>query len=108
LAVTPEQAETLAQIDNNGKVRLALRPNGAREVVRTTGKTIQAALGRAMPAVATRPAPARPVATRPAAVRRAPARPALAPPPLPPKPVSHTIDVWRATTRSTVEVNDDR
>ncbi len=45
LALTPDQAEILTQIDNNGKVRLALRPAGVRAEVETAAKTTEAALG---------------------------------------------------------------
>jgi pilus assembly protein CpaB len=104
LAVTPEQAETLAQIDNNGRVRLALRPYGVTENVTTTGKTIASALGRA-PAVATRPATAKP--TR-AAAKRPAARPVTMTPPPAPRPVVHTVDIWRSTTRTSVSVENER
>lgn len=49
LALTPDQTEVLAQIDNSGKVRLALRPYGVAEKVQTAGMTVEAALGRKAP-----------------------------------------------------------
>lgn len=111
LAVTPDQAEILAQVDNNGKVRLALRPHGVTEKVQTTGKTIQAALGRTMAAPAPRATPAAAVAARTDGVRRAArqsvARTAAAvAPPVP--PLLYTVDVWRATSRTTVRFEEPR
>jgi pilus assembly protein CpaB len=101
LAVTPDQAESLAQIDNYGRVRLALRPHGVTENVRTSGKTIANVLGRASAA------PAKPAAARPApAPRRPAARPV--PPPPPPVPMVQTVEIWRATTRTTVNVDRER
>jgi pilus assembly protein CpaB len=105
LAVTPDQAESLAQIDNNGRVRLALRPYGVTENVRTSGKTIAAVLGRTTAVAAPRPAPA--AAVRTAARRQAP-RPAAVTPPPAPRPVVHSVDIWRSTTRSTVNVENER
>lgn len=103
LAVTPEQAETLAQIDNNGRVRLALRPHGVTEHVTTTGKTIAGALGRASAVAVARPAPAKPApaARRPAARAVTATAPAA-------RPAVHTVEIWRATTRTTVSVGNDR
>ncbi len=53
VALTPDQAETLAQIDNTGKLRLALRPAGVTTEVETAGKTTEAALRFRPAAVAT-------------------------------------------------------
>ncbi len=53
LALTPDQAEVLAQIDTSGKVRLALRPYGVTNQAQTTGKTIQTAVGLEAPSKAT-------------------------------------------------------
>ncbi len=53
LALTPDQTEVLAQVDNSGKVRLALRPYGVVEKVQTAGMTVEAALGRKAPQPAT-------------------------------------------------------
>jgi pilus assembly protein CpaB len=105
LAVTPDQAESLAQIDNNGRVRLALRPHGVTETVKTSGKTIAAVLGRTPAVAAPRPAPAAPV--RAAARRPAPRQATVTPPPAP-KPVVHSVDIWRSTTRTTVNVENER
>ena len=104
LALTPDQVETLAQIDNIGKVRLALRPYGVTDQVRTTGKTVQAALGRApQPAPALRAATAGTVTRIQATVakKRASIR-AVAATPAPPPERFASVDVWRATTKSTV------
>ncbi len=96
LALTPDQAETLTQIDNNGKVRLALRPAGVNTQVQTSAKTTDVALG----------VPATPVPA-PAALTSPP------PPAVPPLPVVipqqpatmrelHVVEIWRATQKSTV------
>jgi pilus assembly protein CpaB len=107
LAVTPDQAETLAQTDNNGRVRLALRPNGVTENVATTGKTIAAVVGRAPAAVAAKPAPAAAKPVR-AAAKRAVASTAKVSPPPAPGPMLHNVDIWRATTRTSVSVENER
>ena len=107
LALTPEQVETLAQIDNIGKVRLALRPYGVTDQVSTSGKTVQAALGRApQPAPALRAATGGAVTRVKATVtkRSAPTR-ALAPAPLPSERFT-SVDVYRATTKSTVTLKE--
>jgi pilus assembly protein CpaB len=99
IALTPDQAETLAQIDNTGKLRLALRPTGVATQVETTGKTTEAALGR----------PAAP-AFRP--VVNAESRPARAPrvglpivlgfgPAVGPAG-DQTVELWRGTEKSTL------
>ncbi|MDR7419355.1 MAG: Flp pilus assembly protein CpaB [Armatimonadota bacterium] len=103
LALDPQQAEALAQIDNSGRLRLALRPYGATERVQTAGMTLEAALGRrTAPAVqaAPRPAPRTTTAVRPA---RRPA--AVPPPPLPPVR-TQSVEIWRATQRSMVEFRE--
>lgn len=45
-ALAPEQTEALAQLDNSGKIRLALRPYGAAPHVQTAGVTLQGAIAR--------------------------------------------------------------
>ncbi|MCL6553140.1 MAG: Flp pilus assembly protein CpaB [Firmicutes bacterium] len=109
LAVTPDQAEVLAQVDNNGRVRLALRPHGVADKVQTAGKTIQAALGRA--AVAAAPAPQTTGAVRTdgvrRAVRQAAARATMAVAP-PAPPLVYAVDVWRSTSRTTVRFEEPR
>jgi Flp pilus assembly protein CpaB len=90
LALTPEQIEALTEIDNSGKVRLALRPAGVSGTVETRGQTIVSALNGLAPAP-------RPVA----AVRSAPViivRPAPVVAPAP----SQTIEIWRSTQKQTV------
>ena len=96
LALTPDQAETLTQVDNNGKVRLALRPAGVNTQVQTSAKTTEVALG----------VPAAPIPA-PAALMSPP--PPAAVPPLPvviPQPATmrelHVVEIWRATQKSTV------
>jgi pilus assembly protein CpaB len=107
LVLTPDQVETLAQIDNSGKVRLALRPYGVSEQVRTSGKSVAAVLGRSpqaapvlQAAVANTVASLRP-AYRPRALRPA------STPPAPPARV-YSVDVWRATTKTTTAVTEGR
>ena len=97
LALTPDQAETLTQVDNNGKVRLALRPAGVNTQVQTSAKTTETALG----------VPAAPVPVPAAAALTSPPPPAV--PPLPvviPQPATmrelHVVEIWRATQKSTV------
>lgn len=97
VALTPDQAETLAQIDNNGRLRLALRPTGVTQEVETTGKTTEAALGtRAVV----------PVFSATAAPPTPPALPAprvglpivLGEGPVP----GQSVELWRGTEKSTV------
>ncbi len=92
LALTPDQAEVLAQVDNSGKVRLALRPYGATSLVQTDGKTIEAVLGRGgtLPVAPAKTPAARTVRTRLATV------PSVG------ETAVHSIDVWRGTTKSTI------
>lgn len=99
LALTPDQAEILAQIDNNGKVRLVLRPYGVTAQVQTTGKTIEAAFGRGGPQSASvRVAVASAVARIPSGRKSVlPLRSAT--------PVvgtsAHIVEIWRGTQKST-------
>jgi pilus assembly protein CpaB len=105
LALDPQQAEALAQIDNSGKLRLALRPYGATERVQTAGMTLDAALGRrAAPSqAAAGPPPAARKATAPARPAR---RPAVVPPPPLPSTMTRSVEIWRATQRSMVEFRE--
>jgi len=99
LALTPEQTEIVAQVDTSGRVRLALRPYGVNDQVKTAGATIDAAFGRkAAPAAArtaVRPRPARAMAAPLAAV------PTVI-------PVIHNVELWRATAKSTVQFEEGR
>lgn len=109
LALTPQQTEALAEIDNNGRVRLALRPHGVSDTVQTAGQTIEAALGRTSTSVAAAPATSARAASataRPQA-RRVAATEAALPPPLKPNGV-YRVDLWRATSKSTVQVEEPR
>lgn len=108
LALMPDQTEVLAQIDNSGKVRLALRPYGVTERVQTTGKTVEAALGRA----AARPAASVAAAVASAASRIRPARGPVSPAsearPVAGRNTVYNVELWRATTRSTVRFEEGR
>jgi pilus assembly protein CpaB len=96
VALTPEQVETLAQVDNNGKLRLALRPAGVAAQVATTGKTTEAALGQGPSAPAVR-------SPMSADLRPAPAPRVGLPIVLGVGPTSdQTVELWRGTERSTV------
>jgi|SRR5579864_893533 len=92
LALTPEQVEAFTQIDNNGKVRLALRPAGTSSLATTRGQTTASALGGATP-------------PSPAVAAAAPSLPRVPPLPAPrvaaPTPV--TIEIWRSTQKQTVQ-----
>jgi len=90
LALTPDQAEKLTQIDNSGKVRLALRPAGSTAEVETVAKTTEAALG-----TRSGPVPTLVLASGPTPVRRS-ALPVVIP------QASHTVEIWRGTTKSTL------
>jgi pilus assembly protein CpaB len=93
VALTPEQAETLAQVDNSGRLRLALRPTGVTAEVQTAGKTTEAALGlrpMAQVAAAAGPASSKPTRTGLPIV--------LGFGPAPEEPV----ELWRGTEKSTV------
>lgn len=95
VALTPEQAETLAQVDNSGRLRLALRPSGVTTEVQTTGKTTEAALGL------------RPMAQVVAAAGEGPASSKPTRTGLPivlgfgPAP-EESVELWRGTEKSTV------
>jgi pilus assembly protein CpaB len=104
LALDPQQAEALAQIDNSGKLRLALRPYGVTERIQTAGMTLEAALGR-------RPAPVRVVSSAQpvrTSTTRPVRRPAVAPPPPLPAAVNRTVEVWRATQKTMVTFEEGR
>jgi len=89
LALAPDQIEALTEIDNSGKVRLALRPAGSTGIVETWGQTAGSALNRLAAPVAPRAAAADPVTiVRPSRT--------ITPPP------SHTIEIWRSTQKQTV------
>ena len=90
LALTPEQVEALTEIDNSGKVRLALRPAGTSRIVETRGQTTLSALngGAAAPAVVAAPV-SRPI---PVILRVTPVAPAP----------SQTVEIWRGGQRQTV------
>lgn len=92
LALTPDQVEALTQIDNSGRVRLALRPAGSKAIVETRGQTTVTALnGSGAPAP--RPAAAAPSVSRPVVVVQQ-----VAPAPAP----SQTIEIWRGGQKQTV------
>jgi pilus assembly protein CpaB len=97
VAVTPDQAETLAQIDNTGKLRLALRPTGVTQEVETTGKTTEAALG-SRPMVPVVSAAAAPSAPPRASAPRVGLPIVLGFGPA----VDRTVELWRGTEKSTV------
>ncbi|HKS90548.1 MAG TPA: Flp pilus assembly protein CpaB [Tepidiformaceae bacterium] len=89
VALTPEQVEALTEIDNSGRIRLALRPAGVSGTVQTRGQTTLSALsGLGVPAPAAAvPAPrAIPVIVR-----------VTAPAP------SQTVEIWRGGQRQTVQ-----
>ncbi len=107
LALTPQQTEVLAQVDNNGKVRLALRPYGSTERVQTAGMNIEAAVGRqaAQPAAPARAAvsvsrPARKVAANTPTTR--PVASAVA------ATNVYSVELWRATEKTTVRIEEGR
>jgi pilus assembly protein CpaB len=95
VALTPEQAETLAQVDNSGRLRLALRPSGVTAEVQTTGKTTEAALGLRPMVVAA--AVAGPASPKPAAPRVG--LPIVLGSGSAPE---ETVELWRGTEKSTV------
>jgi pilus assembly protein CpaB len=89
LALTPDQAEKLTQIDNNGKVRLALRPSGLTSEVETGAKTTEAAMGlHATPPVLV-------LASGPAPIHGF-GLPIVMP------PAPHTVELWRGTAKTTL------
>lgn len=90
VALRPDQVEALTQIDNSGRVRLALRPAGSTAVVETRGQTTVTALnGFGVPA----PVAAAPRVSRPVVVVQQ-----VAPAPAP----SQTIEIWRGGQKQTV------
>lgn len=108
VALTPEQTEVLAQIDNSGKVRLALRPYGVSDVVLTSGMTVEAALGGAShPPVSVKSGKAGAASIR-NAVASAVARVRPARRTLPPRAAAaasshsraHAVELWRGTEKS--------
>ena len=107
LALTPEQTEVLAQVDNNGRVRLALRPHGVTDRVQTAGQTVEAALGRVPTIVAAVPATSVRAAARPQP-RRATAAVVSVPPAPVMAPAVYSVDLWRATERTTVRFEETR
>jgi pilus assembly protein CpaB len=101
LAVTPDQAEVLAETENNGRVRLALRPTGIADRVETTGKTIEAVLGQAGPRSAvTASAGAGTSAPRP--TRRTEPQSGLPLPPFFGSSSDNGVEIWRSTQKSVV------
>lgn len=91
VALTPENVEVLTQIDNSGKMRLALRPAGSTTVYETSGQTtVSAFTGRG--------GPARPAVAAPAP---APSRPVIIYQPAPPAP-SQGVEIWRGGQKQTV------
>ena len=91
VALTPDNVEVLTQIDNSGKMRLALRPAGSTTVYETRGQTtVTAFSGSAAPA-------------RPAAAAPAPSRPVIIYRPAPPAPTpSQGVEIWRGGQKQTV------
>ena len=101
LAVTPDQAEVLAETENNGRVRLALRPTGVADRVETTGKTIEAVLGQAGPrSVVTASAATGTTAPRP--TRRTEPQSGLPLPPFFGSSSDNGVEIWRSTQKSVV------
>ncbi len=94
LLVTPEDAERLALVTNEGNISLALR--NPLDLVPTESKGT-----RMSSLVAPAPAPAAAVTTRPRATRAAPApvTAKAAPPPPPPPPPPYTVQIIRAAKR---------
>lgn len=107
LALTPDQAEVLTQIDNSGKVRLALRPYGVSDQVRTTGKTTEAALGRAGPQPAAVKAAVASAVTRASSTRKR-VSPTGSPIPAASTAIASSVEVWRGTAKSTVRFAEGR
>ncbi len=111
LALTPEQTEVLAQVDNNGKVRLALRPYGSTERVQTVGMNIEAALGRqaAPPAVQAKAAPSKTASTNRPARKVAVNTPTTLPAASAVATTSvYKVELWRATEKTTVRFEEGR
>ncbi len=101
LAVTPDQAEVLAETENNGRVRLALRPTGVGDRVETTGKTIEAVLGQAGPRSAVT-ASAATGTTAPRPTRRTEPQSGLPLPPFFGSSSDNGVEIWRSTQKSVV------
>jgi Flp pilus assembly protein CpaB len=91
LALTPDKVEALTQIDNSGRMRLALRPAGSTTIVETRGQTTLTAFNGLG-------APARPVVAAPSAPRPVVIYQPVAPAPAP----SQTIEIWRGGQKQSV------
>lgn len=102
LAITPEQAEILALVDSSGKVRLALRPYNQHALVQTPGRDVKAALGRSVRSVQSTARPASTSTPRRSTAARTRNTPRSATPAVAPRPPVHNVDIWRATTKTTV------
>lgn len=93
VALTPDQVEALTEIDNSGKVRLALRPAGSSGIVETRGQTTLSAMN-GFGAPAPRPAAVPVIIVRPS--------PVVTLPPVVTSPPGQTIEIWRSTQKQTV------
>jgi len=102
LAVTPEQAEILALVDSSGKVRLALRPYNEHAQVQTPGRDVKAALGRFARSVPKTVQPASTSTPRRSTEARTRNTPRPAVPAAAPRPPINNVDIWRGTTKTTV------
>ena len=102
LAVTPEQAEILALVDSSGKVRLALRPYNQHALVQTPGRDVKAALGRFARSVPKTVQPASTSTPRRSTEARTRNTPRPAVPAAAPRPPINNVDIWRGTTKTTV------
>jgi len=102
LAVTPEQAEILALVDSSGKVRLALRPYNQHALVQTPGRDVKAALGRFARSVPKTVQPASTSTPRRSTEARTRNTPRPAAPAAAPRPPINNVDIWRGTTKTTV------
>jgi Flp pilus assembly protein CpaB len=94
VALTPQQVEGLTQIDDTGRLRLALRPAGSTAIVETRGETTVSALN-GLGAPAAIPAVAAPAGPRVPIVIVRPVQP-VAP------PESHTVEIWRSTQKQMI------
>src|SRR3990172_5181913 len=113
LALTPEQTEIVAQVDTSGGVRLALRPPGVNKQAKTAGATIYTSFGEKATPAAAAPQPAgtkAKVAAARTAVRPRSARAMAAPLAAAPTviPVIYNVELWRATAKSTVQLEEGR
>jgi len=89
LALTPEQAESLALAQNEGKLTIGMRNLRDKQIIQTVGATRDTLLGAG-------PAPAA-SSPKPAARKPQPPVPAIAATPLPaPKIATHTVGVIRS------------